>query len=314
MTYQYSSLVESEYGLIGPLVFDQVHDGPDNNVYVVTDHQNNKYALRQSKRFGKDATFEIEILKTLALRGFSSPRVLLTKSKTSLVTVDATQLVLFTYIPGTQIEKLESKHLGSDIIERGARKLGELHFMTNRMQVTATPIRTIFTEYDRLLKLNTQKLEQFKDHEIALDQAKKFYKEAKLRISSKKDLYGIIHNDYRIQNLIYNADDCCVIDFDWACYGPLLKDLGLAIAEWSMYTRNSGPSKEAIERFIKAYNETAPQSVVYNGDLIFWICFACLSDTCTFLVDVVEGRYTDKIITNVDQCYMYCKFKYFHGE
>lgn len=314
MSYQYSSLIESEYGFTGPLVFNLVHDGPDNNVYIVTDYQNNKYALRQSKRIGKNAAFEIELLQVLAKTGFSSPEPLSTRLKTYLVVVDAIQLVLFTYIKGARAEKLEPEHLNGNIIELGAKKLGELHRLTSGLQVATIPTRTLFTEYDRLLKIDKQKLRRFKNYEIVLDQAKDFYKEAQLKIDSKKELYGIIHNDYRIQNLIYTANDCFVIDFDWACYGPLLKDIGLAIAEWSMYTKSANPSRETIERFIKAYNETAPQAVIYNQGLIFWICFACLSDTCTFLADVTEGQHTDKTITDIDQCYMYQKFKYFYNE
>lgn len=219
MLYQYSSLIELEYGLTGPLVFDQVHDGPDNNVYIVTDRQNNKYALRQSKRVGKNAAFEIELLTVLAKSGFSSPKPLPTRLKSYLVAVDAIQLVLFTYINGTQVEKLGPEHLNSDIVELGANKLGELHRLTSGLQVVAIPTRTLFTEYDRLLKIDKQKLQQFKNYEIVLDQVKDFYKESQLKINSKKELYGIIHNDYRIQNLIYTTKNCFIIDFDWDING-----------------------------------------------------------------------------------------------
>jgi len=316
MSYQYSSLIESKYGLLGPLIFEQIHNGPDNDVFVVIDSNNTKYALRQSKRLGKNIAFEIELLTVLARSGFSSPQPIPTKSNKYLVNAGTTQLVLFTYIQGTQIMKLELEHFQSDFIERGARKLGELHHLTNGLQLDAVPTRTLFTEYDRFLKLDADKLKQFKDYETFLDQAKNFYKEAKSRIESEKEFYGIIHNDYGIQNLIYTDSNCFIIDFDWACYGPLLKDLGFAIAEWSMYTRNTDLSQKAIERFIKAYNETAPQAVLYDKDLTFWVCFACLSAACTFLTDIAEGRsiYTDKTITNVDQCYMYRKFKYFYSE
>jgi Ser/Thr protein kinase RdoA (MazF antagonist) len=314
MSYQYTSLIESEYGLTGPLVFNQVHDGPDNNIYIVTDGKNNKYALRESKRVGKNVVFEIELLIVLAKAGFSSPEPLLTRSGSYFIVAGAIQLVLFTYIKGTQVNKLEPGHLDGDVIEIGAKKLGEFHRLTNGLRIAAIPTRTLFTEYDRFLKIDKEKLRQFKNYEIVFDQANNFYKDARSKIDSKNELYGIIHNDYRVQNLIFNGNDCFIIDFDWACYGPLLKDLGLAIAEWSMYTRSAGSSPEATERFIRAYNETAPHVVTYSEDLIFWICFACLSDTCTFLVDTIEGRYNDKIITDVDQCYMYRKFKYFYNE
>lgn len=314
MSYKYSSRIESDYGLSGPLLFDLVHDGSDNNVFIVTDSNGKKYALRESKRLAKNLEFEIELLTVLAQSGFSSPRPLQTVLKTHSIVIGTTQLVLFTFIQGIQITKLEPEHLTSDVIERGARKLGELHSVTNMLRVDTVPSRTIFSECDRLLKLDAELLKPFKDYQTVLDQVHDFYEEAQARITKKTELYGVIHNDYRIQNLIYTADDCFVIDFDWSCYGPLLKDIGLALAEWSMYTRSSGPSREAIKIFIKSYNEKAPRPISYNADLIFWICFACLSDTCTFLVDVIEGKYSEKVIIDVDQCHMYRKFKYFYQE
>ncbi|MEI8327916.1 MAG: phosphotransferase [Candidatus Taylorbacteria bacterium] len=314
ISYKHLLCIETEYGLIGPLSSKLIHDGPDNYVYVVVDANNNKYALRVNKRAGKNISFEMAILTVFAQIGFSAPRLLRTKSKEYFSTIDKVFVVLFIYIEGIQIKKISSEHLETGIIERGAKKLGELHRLTNGMMVEIIPTRTIFTEFDRLLKINISILERFKDVRVVIEQVKFFYHDALLRINSKKDLYGVIHNDYRVQNLIYTKDDCYIIDFDWSCYGPLSKDLGLAIAEWSMYTGNTGPSQEMIERFIKAYNETAPQVVLYNKDLIYWICFACLSDTCTFLADVVEGGYADKVINDVDQCYMYRKFKYFYGE
>lgn len=308
MQYAHSALVEAEYGLIGPLVFEQMHNGPDNDVFVVADSNGVKYALRQSKRAGKNIAFEIDILVALDKSNFSSPKILQTKSRKYFVEVDGAQLVLFEYIEGIKMEK--------DVTGLGARKFGQLHSLTNGLQLDVAPTRTIFTEFDRLLKIDQEKIKQFKDYETVVEQVKQFYKEAESKIASKKELYGIIHNDYRIQNLIYTTDDCYIIDFDWSCYGPLLKDLGLAIAEWSMYTRSTGASREAIDKFINSYNETAPRMVSYDKDLIFWICFACLSDTCTFLVDVAEGgnKHTDKVITDVDQCHMYKKFKYFYNE
>lgn len=306
-------LIKTEYSLNGELLYDQIHDGPDNNVYAIT-VDGNKYALRESKRLGKSVSFETEILIKLNQLDFSVPKIIKTTSGNYFLQAGDKQFVLFDFISGNQIDKLSPEHLETNLIDRGASKLGELHSLTNNLNITAKPSRGIFTEFDRLLRLDEVSLARFKDSDLVVDQVKKFYEEAQARIESKKELYGIIHNDYRIQNLIYTDKDCYIIDFDWACPGPLFKDLGLAIAEWSMFSKVSGPSKEAINKFIESYNQKSPQKVSYDKDLIFWICFACLSDTCTFLVDVCNGGYSDKVINDVDQCYMYRKFKYFHQE
>ncbi len=62
MSYQYSPQIQSEYGLSGPLLFELIHDGPDNQIFVVTDAKKNKYALRVNKRQEKEVSFEVEIL------------------------------------------------------------------------------------------------------------------------------------------------------------------------------------------------------------------------------------------------------------
>jgi len=313
MINDYLTLIKSEYGFGDEFSCDQIHNGPDNNVYVVN-VGDNKYALRESKRLGKNVSFETEVLIKLNQLGFSVPKIVKTISGNYFIQVGDKQFVLFDYISGGQVEKLGSEHLDSNLIECGARKLGELHSLTNNLVITVKPSRSIFLELDRFLDLDQVSLNRFKDSDRVLEQVKSFYKEAQTRIDSKKELYGIIHNDYRIHNLIYTDNDCYIIDFDWACYGPLLKDLGLAIAEWSIFSKISGPSKQAINKFIENYNTKSPQKVTYNKDLVFWVCFACLSDTCTFLVDVCNGGHPDKIITEVDQCHMYKKFKYFYQE
>ncbi len=306
-------LIKTEYGFNEELSYDQIHDGPDNNVYVITVN-GSRYALRESKRLGKSVTFETELLIKLNQLDFSVPKIIKTTSGNYFLQVEDKQLVLFEFISGDQIDKLSPEHLETNLIDRGASKLGELHSLTNNLDITTKPSRSIFTEFDRLLQLDKACIERFKDSDQVVEQVKSFYKEAQTRIESKNEPYGIIHNDYRIQNLIYTDKNCYIIDFDWACPGPLLKDLGLAIAEWSMFTKVSGPSKEAINKFLEGYNRKAPHKVTYNKDLFFWICFACLSDTCTFLVDVCNSGYPDKVINDVDQCYMYRKFKYFYQE
>ena len=314
MSYKYILEIQTEYSLLGPLASELIHNGPDNQVLVVTDTEKKKYVARASKRENKGVLFEVEVLVYLASVDFSSPRLLKTKSGKYSIRVDNTEIVLFEYMTGWQVEKLEMEHLTTDLIERGAAKLGELHQVTKEMNITVPSRRTIFTEYDRLFTLNPDDLSRFKGYEVFLGQARSLYKQAQEIIHKDHGLYGVIHNDYRIQNLIFNNSDCFIIDFDWACPGPLLKDVGLAIAEWSLFARDTGPSREAITKFIDSYNRTAPRAASYDKSLIFWVCFACLSDACTFFVDVLEGKYSEKNIIDIDQCYMYRKFTFFHKE
>jgi Ser/Thr protein kinase RdoA (MazF antagonist) len=310
-SYQHSSLIEAEYGLHGPLEFKLIHDGPDNHVFEVIDSRKNKYALRSSKRVNKEISFEVELITSILSAGFSTPRILSTVSGKYFINAGNSKVVLFGYVEGIQIGKLEPDHIKDGFVQRGAKKLGELHRITYGMKLKAQPMRNIYTEFERYLSLGDKDISIFKGHEQVTGMVKKFKAEAISKIDAGLEPYGVIHNDYRAQNLIYTNNDCFIIDFDWSCYGPLLKDLGLAVAEWSLFTKADGPSKNAIKTFLDGYNVSAPRKVLYDESLIFWICFACLSDTCTFFADVVCGQYPDKVITDVDQCYMYRKFKHF---
>jgi len=210
MLNDFLNLIKSGYGFKGELSYYQIHDGPDNNVYAIT-VDGNKYALRESKRLGKSVSFETEVLIKLNQLNFSVPKIIKTISGGYFLQAGDKQFVLFEYILGSQTDKLSPEHLETNLIERGASKLGELHSLTNSLNITAKPSRGIFTEFDRLLQLDKASLERFSDSDQVVEQVKGFYKEAKVRIESKKELYGIIHNDYRIQNLIYSDKDCYII-------------------------------------------------------------------------------------------------------
>ncbi len=294
--------IEQEYGL-RIISADLIHQGKDNDVYVLNDQNRKKYVWRIGKRREKNFDFEVELLRNLERSGFEAPRMILSKNGRSGS--------LFDFIEGRQFEKVSGEMLADGKIEAGGRKLGQLHRITHSMQINKESNRTIFTEFERLLKIDIKNLERFNGYEVLRGQVEKFYAEGKKAAQKSNLAFGIIHNDYRIQNLIFTNEGSYLIDFDWACSGPLIKDVGLALAEWSLFAPESGPSKEAIEQFLTGYNSVAPFRVDFNSDAIFWICFACLSDACTFFADIIEERYLGKEINAIRQCRMYIKFRFF---
>lgn len=190
-----------------------------------------------------------------------------------------------------------------------------LHQYTQKLDLGEKKGRHIFTEIERFENLSKECQKRFSDYGEAASHIAQFSEEAREKIKDKKLLSGVIHNDYRIQNLIFQSDaDCSIIDFDWACYGPLIKDVALAVGEWSYFDIKTGPSREAIDQFLKGYNETAPKPIEYSPELIFWICFAYLSETSNFLSDTCEGRHDSLNITRVEQCRSYRKFKFFFSK
>lgn len=307
-----------EYGLDESTSFERIYDGVDNNTYLLTESNGNKYILRESKRNNdsKSVDFELNLLRLLSQSSLTVPGVVVSKSNNYFVVANNKCFTIFNYINGHQFEIVISEMLSDNIIALGGKKLGELHSATRQIDIGMNPSRTIFTEFDRFLSMPIKKLAKFDGYEEFLQYAEKFRDDAYDLVENKKVESSAIHNDYRIQNLIFSEEntDASIIDFDWSCQGPLLKDIGLAIAEWSIFDFNQGPSREAIKQFIAGYNSTGPINVKYDSELLFWICFSCLSDTCTFFTDVLESRHDDLSIDRIEQCRMYKKFQYFKKE
>lgn len=299
-------------------MLELIHDGIDNRVYLVTDAAAKRYILRESKRthVSRSVAFEAATIALLIRSGIPTPAIVTTQSGLPGAVIDGHDATMFEHVPGFQFEDMSPELVARGILDVGARALGALHAATRGQAIPEAPKRTIFTELDRFVEIkNHPLLKGIDGYAELVSEAADLRERAEAMIRSSSADMGIIHNDYRIQNLIFQDDSrCSIIDLDWACPGPLLKDVGLAIAEWSMFDFVANvPSRSAIDGFIDAYNETAPAPVSYGKDLLFWISFSCLSDACTFFVDLVEGRYEGKSIVRTEQCRMYRKFEYFAG-
>lgn len=313
------SEILKEYGLDESSIFNLVHKGIDNNLYIINDAEGKKYVLRESKRkyYNKNIGFEVELLLLLTRLSIKAPNLIISRNNSYYVVASDRYFVLFGYIAGHQFESVSGELLLKNIIRLGGKKLGELHNATKNLDINIDSKRTIFTEFERFFSIPIEKLAQFDGYAEFLKYVNKFYNDSKNLMQNEKIKSGIIHNDYRIQNLIFSKDntDASIIDFDWSCCGPFLKDIGLAIVEWSIFDFKRGPSREAIQQFIDGYNSIGLIQIKYNRELLFWICFSCLSDACTFFSDIViESRHDDLSIDKVEQCQMYKKFKYFLEE
>ena len=312
------SYVVDLYGISSPISCVKIHDGIDNNVYIIERSSKEKSVLRESKRSNerKDIDFEIELLLKLKSVNFKSAKLLATKTGQYKVSLDAATYTMFEFIQGSKFEQTDTTILTQGVITTGSKALGDLHQHTRGIMSGAKSVRNIFTELERILKIDSGLLKQFMGYDALLSDVLLFYKEAEKKMAKETIPLGVIHNDYRIQNLIYkNASDCYIIDFDWACNGPLIKDVALAVGEWSLFDyKNSVPNREAINSFLMGYNSASPIEINYDSNLLFWMCFAYLSEASTFFVDICESRYPDLVITNVEQCYSLKKFKYFNHE
>jgi thiamine kinase-like enzyme len=99
-----------------------------------------------------------------------------------------------------------------------------------------------------------------------------------------------------------------LIDFDWSCPGPFIKDVALALVEWSFPDGGIQPREDIIVAFLSAYNKNSPVKIIKDNNLYNWIKFSCLSDTATYFCDRIDSENPKR---DISKSYMYQKYQYF---
>jgi len=189
------------------------------------------------------------------------------------------------------------------------KNLALMHNIGLNFKTDSSRKRNIFSELERAVNRKKFFINEFKGGEEFIEQFEEAVKFGKKDRSAN----GLIHNDYRPGNVLFKNDDKInvVIDFDWSCRGPIIKDLALAVVEWSFPDGQAEPEGELFDMFLSGYNSVAKNKYEKGALLYLWIKFAYLSESCIFFADVNEGQYSDKVINNVGQCYMYRKYLFF---
>jgi Ser/Thr protein kinase RdoA (MazF antagonist) len=280
-----------------------LREGVDNDMYVFTMTDGSRGVLRLNKRDMAEAVdFEVKLLNFLFEHQVPVPEILPTTKGNPWVVVDGVTAVAFHFISGTTI--LVEHNTKPDV--RYARFAGEvlarLHVAGLSFAYQNPKRRTIFTEYERAL-LRRDFIIKLKGGPEFLTIVESYLKWAR---QFQGDM-GIIHNDFIPSNIIFNKDKATVVDFDWSCRGPLIKDLGIALAEWSLPDGLNHHWEEIFISFLEGYNKSAPKKIPLDNNLYKWICFSCLSDACTFFADLPA----DSHINEISQCRRFKKFIYF---
>lgn len=282
-----------------------LRESGDNFVYIVGEKY--KKVLRISKRLPiEDVKFEYEAVKHLSDGGMIVPEWLMTKTGDFYTLINGNVAVLFDFLNGHHIE-VDKDHLPSVAQAYNAGKgLGFMSNISSGFKSSSPRKRNIFTEFERALTFSKIFMEQFEGGKEFIDQVKK----AITFGSSQKEIEGFIHNDYRPGNVFFNDKDefSGIIDFDWSCNGPLIKDLALAVVEWSFPDGRTEPDFTIFDSFLDGYNSIATHKWLKDERLYSWIKFTTLSDAATYFCDLAEdSTSTKKIIRS----YMYRKYLFF---
>jgi len=262
-----------------------------------------KGAKRVPPFYNKTIDFEVKLLNFLFKHQAPVPEILPTKKGDLWVVINGVTAVAFRFVSGITILIGNSAKPNARYAYSAGKALGQLHTIGLSFTYDNSKRRTIFTEYKRaLLRRNfIMKLEGGRELLTTIESYLKWARQYQGDI-------GIIHNDFIPGNILFDKFSVsAVVDFDWSCRGPLIKDLGIALAEWSLPDGLEHHWEDIFIAFLKGYNTLAPQKISLDNNLYKWICFSCLSDACTFFADLP----IDSHIKRISQCRSYRKFTYF---
>ena len=283
-----------------------IRESGDNQVYIVG--ANKKKILRLSKRLPiEDVKFEYEALQHLTKNNFPVPRWVKTKNDNFYASSDEIEVaVMFDFLEGYHAY-VDKDHLPTkEQAYTAGNMLGKLAKIGQTFKPSSPRRRNIFVELERVLQNENVFKKEFEGGEIFVEQVK-----ASLAFAREQDTpVGLIHNDYHPENVFFKTDTAIngVIDFDWSCIGPTIKDFAHGVVGWSFPDSAKEPNFETFDTFLEGYNAVAENKIVKGKELYSWIMFATLSAAATYFCDRLGDPGQKK---DVNDSYMYNKYTFF---
>ncbi len=277
-----------------------LRESDDNQVFRVGATE--QTILRISKRLSKeDVRFEYEAIRLLREAGLPVAPWLVTKDGAFCAFSGEAVAVLFGLLTGSPLDH--------PALESGASQAGiflrRIHEVGKDLDVNIPRSRTIFTELKRARALKDRFVTEFEGGAAFAEQV-----DSAIAFGEKwTGPFTLIHNDFRISNIIFDEKNVLtgVVDFDWSCRGPSLKDLALAVVEWSFPDGAVQADTEIEAAFLSGYGISAEEKKA----LLDWKIFATLSEACTYFCDLADDKTSSKRII---KSYMYRKYQYYVEE
>ncbi|MFA6095559.1 MAG: phosphotransferase, partial [Candidatus Paceibacterota bacterium] len=217
----------SRYSFKAPVTVLSSTIGIDNDIYFLSDGEGRRYVLRKAKRVEKkDAGFEARLISVLMAEGYKTPRLIpLVDGSLYTETASGWPVFVFDFIEG---EQFEAGDVTLELAEKGARALGIFHDICARHlgEIGVNGDRDIFTEIDRLLSVPKGKLQNVARYGEFLALLESYRREARVRMKQGLGGVTVVHNDCGPQNLVFARSEPWMIDLDWSCIGPSMKDVG----------------------------------------------------------------------------------------
>jgi len=281
-----------------------VRESSDNKVYAVI-AKDKRYVLRISKRdVHNNISFEATWLDYLSKQGIPTVRIIKTKNNKLFSLLNNSAIVLFDFAEGYSLEVKPNKKPNIKKAEKAAHELARIHNASCKQDMNIPRKRNIMTEINRALEIKDKFLKFSEGGEKFIKELE-FYKRWAEKNSNNDYL---IHNDFRPGNVFYKETKVsAILDFDWSCKGPAIKDVAHALAEWSFPDGAKKHWQDVFDAFLKGYNQITKNKIKLDNNLYRWICFSCLSDAATYFADLAN----ENIYKKISSSYMYQKFLYF---
>ena len=286
--------------------YEILQDGSDNTVYLVYSGID-KYILRRSKKRKKkkDFEFEVNFIEYLSKHNLPVPKVIRNSQNAPITYYGDVAYCLFSFCNGDRF-CIDKEHLPScSLAYNAGQTLARFHLISKDYYYKVPPQRTMISELKRVIKTPCGFARHYENGINFVHEVEKML--ASPILKNKPDC--IIHNDFRAHNLLFNKEHVsAILDFDWACPGNSLKDLGHALAEWSYPDGAQEHNPDIFYHFLNGYTSIFPN--IEREQLQFWIRFSCLSDAATYFRD----RLYDTARIRPIRSYMYKKYLYFSSQ
>lgn len=296
------SLSLARYLGVGVGSLQELGSSRDNIVFMANPRE--KLIVRVSlNKSQRDVEEEVRLIKYLSLKKF--PVAEIKCFFTINIDTEVYPVTIFSYIGHIRTGQTTIRKTKAMAI-----KLAELHNLTFLFCKSSAyrQVRTLIEPTEKLIKYlkslggENRSLEELsKDLEWALS----FYNS---EIIKNRPLL-VIHNDYRIQNVLFNSDEMvkAIIDFDWSLtFNCPEKDIAHAAMELSMHDGEYKYNIKTFNQFIDTYRNESELNVNLSKKYIYeWSKFSAITDAAYYFLSFPEK------LKPAPKSYMYDKYKYF---
>lgn len=272
--------------------YKKIYDGFDNDIFVLITDDNTKYIYRKSLRnkSNEDILFEQNFSDYLLQKNIPVRRVLYPGAESLLEFCDGTSC---------SVEQISEK-----MAFNAGMMLARFHDASKGFAGPPLPTRKLELELLRAINLKDKLQNKYTNGTDFISIVERLLQSEFLKTSG----ICIIHNDFRVQNVLFQDEDIsAILDFDWSCVGNPLKDLGHALVEWS-FPDGGNFNQKIFKSFFQGYIASKP-NIDFNA-LKYWIEFGCISDTATYLCDTINDMPSGEKILS----WMYGKYLFFNGQ